>query len=246
MTKTKLTRRSVMQTGAVAGAGLAVPTILTAGSHSGFANAPTGSSVTLGFNVPQSGPYADEGADELRAYKLAVEHLNGEGDGGMLQTFSSKALDGTGILGKKVEYVTGDTQTKPDAARASARSMIEKDGAIMITGGSSSGSGSAVAARMAFGSLGSDTGGSIRLPAGFCGLVGIKPTQTRVSRYGVMGLSFSLDNVGPLTRTVKDNALILSVIAGHDPKDATSSTQPVGNYLEAVDNPSAKGLKIGI
>ena len=99
-----------------------------------------------------------------------------------------------------------------------------------VTGGSSSGSGSAVAARMAFGSLGSDTGGSIRLPAGFCGLVGIKPTQTRVSRYGVMGLSFSLDNVGPLTRTVKDNALILSVIAGHDPKDATSSTQPVGNY----------------
>ena len=94
--------------------------------------------------------------------------------------------------------------------------------------------------------LSSDTGGSIRLPAGFCGLVGIKPTQTRVSRYGVMGLSFSLDNVGPLTRTVKDNALILSVIAGHDPKDATSSTQPVGNYLEAVDNPSAKGFKIGI
>ena len=115
-----------------------------------------------------------------------------------------------------------------------------------VTGGSSSGSGSAVAARMTFGSLGSDTGGSIRLPAGFCGLVGIKPTQTRVSRYGVMGLSFSLDNVGPLTRTVKDNALILSVIAGHDPKDATSSTQPVGNYLEAVDNPSAKGFKIGI
>ncbi|MFL2934416.1 MAG: amidase [Thalassobaculaceae bacterium] len=115
-----------------------------------------------------------------------------------------------------------------------------------VTGGSSSGSGSAVSARMAFGSLGSDTGGSIRLPAGFCGLVGMKPTQTRVSRYGVMGLSFSLDNVGPLTRTVKDNALILSVIAGHDPKDATSSTQPVCNYLEAADNPSAKDYKIGI
>ena len=115
-----------------------------------------------------------------------------------------------------------------------------------VTGGSSSGSGSAVSSRMAFGSLGSDTGGSIRLPAGFCGLVGMKPTQTRVSRYGVMGLSFSLDNVGPLTRTVKDNALILSAIAGHDPKDSTSSTQPVCNYLEAVDNPTAKGFKIGI
>jgi branched-chain amino acid transport system substrate-binding protein len=139
MVTTKLTRRGVIQTGAAAGAGLALPTILTAGSHAGFTNAPTGSTVTLGFNVPQTGAYADEGADELRAYELAVEHLNGGGDGGMLSTFSSKSLNGTGILGKKVEYVTGDTQTKPDAARASARSMIEKDGAIMITGGSSSG-----------------------------------------------------------------------------------------------------------
>ena len=139
MNKSVLTRRGVLKTSAAVGAGLALPTILTAGSHAGYVNAPTGSSVTLGFNVPQSGPYADEGADELRAYKLAVEHLNGGGDGGMLNTFSSKALKGNGILGKKVEYVTGDTQTKPDAARASARSMIEKDGAIMITGGSSSG-----------------------------------------------------------------------------------------------------------
>ena len=139
MSKSILTRRNVLQTGAAAGAGLALPTILTAGSHSGYTNAPTGSTVTLGFNVPQTGAYADEGADELRAYMLAVEHLNGEGDGGMLNTFSSKTLEGNGILGKKVEYVTGDTQTKSDAARASAKSMIEKDGAVMITGGSSSG-----------------------------------------------------------------------------------------------------------
>jgi len=127
MSKSILTRRNVLQTGAAAGAGLALPTILTAGSHSGYTNAPTGSTVTLGFNVPQTGAYADEGADELRAYMLAVEHLNGEGDGGMLNTFSSKTLEGNGILGKKVEYVTGDTQTKSDAARASAKSMIEKD-----------------------------------------------------------------------------------------------------------------------
>jgi len=138
MSKSNFTRRGVLKTGAVAGAGLTLPTYLRA-QDSGFTNAPTGDTVTLGFNVPQSGPYADEGADELRAYELAVEHLNGEGDGGMLNTFSSKALDGTGIMGKKVEYVTGDTQTKSDAARASARSMIEKDGAVMITGGSSSG-----------------------------------------------------------------------------------------------------------
>ncbi|WP_299930307.1 substrate-binding protein [uncultured Pelagimonas sp.] len=139
MSKTNLTRRGVLKSGAVAGAGVALPTIFTASSAAAYTNEPTGASVTLGFNVPQTGPYADEGADELRAYELAVEHLNGGGDGGMLNTFSSKELKGDGILGKKVEFVTGDTQTKSDAARASAKSMIEKDGAVMITGGSSSG-----------------------------------------------------------------------------------------------------------
>ncbi len=134
MSRIELTRRSMLKAGV---AGLATPTIF-AGAAWSFANEPAGASVTLGFNVPQTGPYADEGADELRAYELAVEHLNGGGDGGMISTFSSKTLDGTGILGKKVEYATGDTQTKGDAARASAKSMIEKDGAIMITGGSSS------------------------------------------------------------------------------------------------------------
>ncbi len=139
MSKFEVSRRGVLRTGAMAGAGVALPTIFTASSAAAFTNEPTGSTVTLGFNVPQTGPYADEGADELRAYELAVEHLNGGGDGGMMNTFSSKALQGNGILGKKVEYVTGDTQTKSDAARASAKSMIEKDGAVMITGGSSSG-----------------------------------------------------------------------------------------------------------
>ena len=104
-----------------------------------FPSKTSGSSITLGFNVPQTGAYADEGADELRAYKLAVKHLNGEGDGGMMSTFTPSNLKGNGILGKKVEFVTGDTQTKSDAARASAKRMVEKDGAIMITGGSSSG-----------------------------------------------------------------------------------------------------------
>lgn len=139
MSKSNFTRRGVLKTSAIAGAGLALPTIFTASSAAAFTNEPKGGSVTLGFNVPQTGPYADEGADELRAYELAVEHLNGGGDGGMMNTFSSKALKGNGILGKKVEFVTGDTQTKSDAARASAKSMIEKDGAVMITGGSSSG-----------------------------------------------------------------------------------------------------------
>ena len=106
MTLKNTTRRGVLKGGALAGAGLALPQILTAGSHSGYTNAPQGANVTLGFNVPQSGPYADEGADELRAYELAVEHLNGGGDGGMMNTFKvsggSSMLKGNGILGKKV------------------------------------------------------------------------------------------------------------------------------------------------
>ena len=92
MSKTDLTRRGLIKTGSVAGASLALPTIFTAQSVAAHTNEPTGDTVTLGFNVPQSGPYADEGADELRAYEMAVEHLNGGGDGGMMNTFSSKAL----------------------------------------------------------------------------------------------------------------------------------------------------------
>ncbi|MBU1176096.1 MAG: substrate-binding protein [Alphaproteobacteria bacterium] len=136
---TGVTRRRVLK-GAAAGAigaGL-FPTILTRPA-SAYTNEPTGSTVKLGFNVPQTGPYAAEGLDELRAQELAVQHLNGEGDGGMLNTFSSKVLKGNGILGKKVEFVSGDTATNSDVARASARSMIEKDGVVMVNGGSSSG-----------------------------------------------------------------------------------------------------------
>ena len=134
-------RRRFLKTTALAGAALSTPTFFmkNAWAAENFCNAPTGSTVTLGFNVPQTGPYADEGADELRAFELAVQHLNGEGDGGMLTMMKPSSLKGNGILGKKVAFVTGDTQTKSDAARASARRMIEKDGAIMISGGSSSG-----------------------------------------------------------------------------------------------------------
>ena len=115
-----------------------------------------------------------------------------------------------------------------------------------VTGGSSSGSGSAVGGRVVFGALGSDTGGSIRLPSACCGLVGMKGTQTRVSRYGVMGLSFSLDNVGPLTRTVRDNARMMAVIAGADPKDLTASRVPVDDYEAATVDAEVKGLRIAV
>ncbi|HEX3400686.1 MAG TPA: amidase [Acetobacteraceae bacterium] len=114
-----------------------------------------------------------------------------------------------------------------------------------ITGGSSSGSGVSVAARFNYAALGSDTGGSIRLPAAACGVTGIKPTQTRVSRFGVMPLSFSADNVGPLARTARDCARIMTLIAGRDPRDPTSSHEPVPDYEAGLDG-DIRGLRIGV
>ena len=134
-------RRRVLKAGLAMGAGLAAPSLIYTRNAwaANFRNDPTkAKTVMLGFNVPLTGAYADEGADELRAFKLAVKHLNGEGDGGMMKTFKPSKLTGKGILGKKVEYVSGDDQTKADAARASAKRMIEKDGVIMFSGGSSS------------------------------------------------------------------------------------------------------------
>ncbi len=114
-----------------------------------------------------------------------------------------------------------------------------------IPGASSSGSAVAVAARLVFGSLASDTGGSIRFPAYCCGLVGLQPTYGRVSRYGAMPLAFSLDHVGVLTRTVPDAALLLSLIAGHDDKDVASSRRQVPDYLAGLDG-GIKGLRIAV
>ena len=114
-----------------------------------------------------------------------------------------------------------------------------------FTGGSSSGTGAAVAARLVPGGLGTDTGGSIRLPSAFCGIVGLKPTQGRVSRHGVMGLSFSLDNIGPMTRTVRDCARMTDVLAGHDPLDTTSARLPPPNCEAAVGR-SVRGLRVGV
>jgi aspartyl-tRNA(Asn)/glutamyl-tRNA(Gln) amidotransferase subunit A len=114
-----------------------------------------------------------------------------------------------------------------------------------ITGGSSSGSGSSVGARANFIALGSDTGGSIRLPAHFCGVAGLKPTYGRVSRAGAMPLAFSLDTVGPLARTVEDVALAMQAIAGRDAADPTSSQQPVPDYRAALARP-VNGLRIGV
>ena len=114
-----------------------------------------------------------------------------------------------------------------------------------VPGGSSGGSAAAVAAGMAVAALGTDTGGSIRQPASFCGVVGLLPTYGRVSRYGLIAFASSLDRVGPITRTVQDAAILLGVIAGYDPLDATSASLPVPDYAQALEQP-VKGLRVGV
>ena len=116
---------------------------------------------------------------------------------------------------------------------------------LHITGGSSSGSGAAVAARLVFGALGSDTGGSVRIPAALCGVAGMKTTSGRVSRHGAMPLSFSLDTVGPLARTVRDCALLTAIISGPDPEDPTTAAVPVPDWEDGLEA-GVRGLRIGV
>lgn len=116
---------------------------------------------------------------------------------------------------------------------------------LRVTGGSSGGSGAAVAAGLCYGALGSDTGGSIRIPAAFCGIVGLKPTYGRVSRHGVFPLSWSLDHVGPMTRTVTDAALMLQTIAGHDRQDPTTRAAVVPDYTAPLTE-DIEGVRLGI
>jgi aspartyl-tRNA(Asn)/glutamyl-tRNA(Gln) amidotransferase subunit A len=115
-----------------------------------------------------------------------------------------------------------------------------------VPGGSSGGSAAAVAAGEAIFTLGSDTGGSIRQPAAFCGVVGLKPTYGRVSRYGLIAFASSLDQIGPFARTCTDAALVLQAIAGHDPSDATSANVPVPDYSAALADQDLTGMRLGI
>ena len=117
--------------------------------------------------------------------------------------------------------------------------------AVLVPGGSSGGSASSVAARLAMGATGTDTGGSIRQPASFCGIAGIKPTYGRCSRWGVVAFASSLDQPGPLARTVEDCAILLGSMSGYDPKDSTSANMPVPDFRTACQR-GVKGLRIGI
>ncbi len=119
------------------------------------------------------------------------------------------------------------------------------DNRALVPGGSSGGSAAAVAARVALGAIGTDTGGSIRQPAAFCGIVGLKPTYGRCSRWGIVAFASSLDQAGPLTRTVRDAAIMLGVMAGHDPRDSTSVERPVPDY-EAALSGDIRGFRVGI
>jgi aspartyl-tRNA(Asn)/glutamyl-tRNA(Gln) amidotransferase subunit A len=114
-----------------------------------------------------------------------------------------------------------------------------------VPGGSSGGSAASVAADMTLAALGSDTGGSIRQPAALCGVVGVKPTYGRVSRYGLIAFGSSFDQIGPITKTVEDAAILLNILSGHDPKDSTSAPQAVPDFTQALKR-DVKGLKIGL
>ncbi|MGH9562242.1 MAG: Asp-tRNA(Asn)/Glu-tRNA(Gln) amidotransferase subunit GatA, partial [Terracidiphilus sp.] len=149
---------------------------------------------------------------------------------------------GAVLLGKLNcdEFAMGSSNE--NSAYGPVRNPIDTE---RVPGGSSGGSAAAVAANLAVATLGSDTGGSIRQPASFCGVVGVLPTWGRVSRYGLIAYASSLDRIGPFAANVRDAATLLGIIAGHDPKDATSSRAPVEDYAAESDKPAA-GLRIGV
>ena len=158
-------------------------------------------------------------------------------------TVVQKLIDSGAIVIAKAnmdEFAMGSSNE--NSAFGCVKNPVNKN---CVPGGSSGGSAATVASHQCFAALGTDTGGSIREPASFCGVVGLKPTYGRVSRYGVVAFASSLDQVGPLTRSVKDSALMLSVIAGEDKNDMTASKKPVDDYLKNIDN-GVKGLKLGV
>jgi aspartyl-tRNA(Asn)/glutamyl-tRNA(Gln) amidotransferase subunit A len=149
---------------------------------------------------------------------------------------------GAVVIGKNNmhEFAFGGTNENPHYGPA--RNPWDRE---RVPGGSSGGSGAAVAAGIGYASMGSDTGGSIRLPAAVCGVVGIKPTYGLVSRAGVLPLSWSLDHCGPLTRTVEDAAIVMNAIVGHDPADPASANRPTRDFTAALDG-QVQGLRVGV
>lgn len=163
-------------------------------------------------------------------------------------TVTQKLWDaGAVMLGKTNmdEFAMGSANITSAYGPVISPITLKGDARRFIPGGSSGGSAAAIAARCALLATGSDTGGSIRQPAAFCGIVGMKPTYGLCSRYGMVAFASSLDQAGPLTRTVEDAALMLQITAGHDPKDATSLNHPVADFVGELAKP-LKGLRVGI
>src|SRR6476660_2813257 len=164
-------------------------------------------------------------------------------------TVSANLLrDGAVFLGKANmdEFAMGSSNmTSAYGPVANPWQRRQDQTAVLVPGGSSGGSAAAVSARLAMGATGTDTGGSIRQPASFCGIVGMKPTYGRCSRWGVVAFASSLDHPGPFGRTVHDTAILLSTIAGHDPKDSTSAPVPVTDFERALSG-DIRGLRIGV
>ncbi len=163
-------------------------------------------------------------------------------------TVTAKLWDaGAVMLGKANmdEFAMGSSNMFSFAGPAISPWRRAGDDRPLVPGGSSGGSAAAVAARIALAGTGTDTGGSIRQPASFCGIVGLKPTYGRCSRWGIVAFASSLDQAGPLTRTVRDAAIMLGAMAGHDRKDSTSVDVPVPDYQAALTG-DVKGLRIGI
>lgn len=163
-------------------------------------------------------------------------------------TVTQKLWDaGAVMLGKTNldEFAMGSSNTTSYFGNVINPWKAKDSDADLVPGGSSGGSAAAVAARMCLGSLGTDTGGSIRQPAAFCGITGIKPTYGRCSRWGTVAFASSLDQAGPFARTVRDNAILLTYMCGHDAKDSTSTTHEVPNFEKALTG-NIKGLRVGI
>jgi aspartyl-tRNA(Asn)/glutamyl-tRNA(Gln) amidotransferase subunit A len=164
-------------------------------------------------------------------------------------TVTSNLLrDGAVFLGKANmdEFAMGSSNmTSAWGAVENPWKRRQDQNAVLVPGGSSGGSAAAVSARLALGATGTDTGGSIRQPASFCGIAGIKPTYGRCSRWGVVAFASSLDHPGPFARTVEDCAILLGSMAGHDPKDSTSADVPVPDFAAACAR-SVKGMRIGV
>ncbi len=183
----------------------------------------------------------------LHGIPIAVkDQLDVEGAAARIRQFTQGVGDATAVrkLREAGAIMLGKLHMSslPDATLPVPRNPWNTE---HVTGGSSTGSGAAVAAGLCLGSLGEDTAGSIRNPSAFCGIAGLKATYGRVSRYGLAPLSWSLDHCGPMARVVEDTAHMLQAIAGYDPKDPTSSTQPVADYVGALRE-DVKGVVVGV